>query len=85
MGSGDSERMLRSITHMHEQKTKKNTRFNEVQQSAFILGVEGREILLIKSLLVTNKNTSLFNIYIENPRIKGKSKLKNRIRIQIRN
>jgi len=61
--------MLRSIIHKHEQKTKENTRFNEVQQSAFILGAEGREILLIKSLLVTNKDTTLFNIYIYRERI----------------
>jgi len=39
----DSERMLRTITQK-KTKNKKNTRFNEVRQFAYIFGAEGREV-----------------------------------------
>jgi len=54
----------RTITSTQTTNKIENKRFNEVREIAYVLGAEGREILMIKSPIhVTNKGTTpLFSI-----------------------
>jgi len=84
-----SETTIRVVEINHTQRTKKrreNARFNKIQQFAYILRAEGREILLNKSpIQVVNKGTppSIYSQRIHeenetnNSKIGSETKLKN--------
>ena len=57
--SSRGSKQARTITNTRTENKVENMRFNEARQISYVLGAEGREILLIKSLIqITNKGTT---------------------------